>query len=348
MSTDNEESPLIPSEKVVDTILHGNNNFVSTLDHLPCDITRSLWIIQMMGLKNDRLKVKFNTLLNDLNRDEKELLRINENILRNAREADREAKYAISILNNHLNILEDDCNILDILKEKLKGWTSEAVEKRWIEWNSFKKKILNENRRKSDEGVLETFSINEEITKVEQNIETKKHSIIKNSSNKNRNGGLKIKLSLKPDTKSSKVKNSGKKRKESFHLPPNKKSKQDIAVVKHSDRSKDRKTNIGGNDKKKNIDNKEITHPTIEPIIEVENIISKPLKIEPETYCFCNGPSFGRMVACDNEKCLRQWFHFKCVGLTQEPNGLWFCSKSCEDQFNLSKVRKQKKKKRRW
>ncbi|KAI9714539.1 MAG: hypothetical protein M1820_000501 [Bogoriella megaspora] len=38
-----------------------------------------------------------------------------------------------------------------------------------------------------------------------------------------------------------------------------------------------------------------------------------------ERYCFCNGVSYGEMVACDNVACPREWFHLTCVGLTKLP-----------------------------
>lgn len=43
-------------------------------------------------------------------------------------------------------------------------------------------------------------------------------------------------------------------------------------------------------------------------------------------YCFCRTVSFGDMVACDNEDCPYEWFHWSCVGLKSEPNGKWFCA----------------------
>lgn len=46
-------------------------------------------------------------------------------------------------------------------------------------------------------------------------------------------------------------------------------------------------------------------------------------------YCFCRTVSFGDMVACDNEDCPYEWFHWSCVGLKSEPNGKWFCAE-CE------------------
>ena len=37
------------------------------------------------------------------------------------------------------------------------------------------------------------------------------------------------------------------------------------------------------------------------------------------TYCFCNNVSYGDMIACDNENCPFEWFHFPCVGVTEKP-----------------------------
>lgn len=46
---------------------------------------------------------------------------------------------------------------------------------------------------------------------------------------------------------------------------------------------------------------------------------------EETTYCICQQPSFGEMVACDNPNCQYEWFHWECVGLTEPPTGTWFC-----------------------
>lgn len=133
---------LAPTDQIVDTILHGNNNFVSTLDHLPCDIIRCLWVIQMMNLRNVRLEKKLGELLQNPDQNAKEISRLNRIILRNTSEAECESKYAVNILNAHLDILQDDREIHTILKKKLPGWTSEAVERRWKEWGVLKNNIL--------------------------------------------------------------------------------------------------------------------------------------------------------------------------------------------------------------
>lgn len=42
-------------------------------------------------------------------------------------------------------------------------------------------------------------------------------------------------------------------------------------------------------------------------------------------YCLCNQVSYGDMVACDNEDCPYEWFHYPCVGVTAPPKGKWYC-----------------------
>ncbi|KAL2864932.1 putative PHD finger domain protein [Aspergillus lucknowensis] len=46
---------------------------------------------------------------------------------------------------------------------------------------------------------------------------------------------------------------------------------------------------------------------------------------DTKVYCTCRTVSHGDMVACDNENCKFEWFHWKCVGLTREPVGTWYC-----------------------
>uniref|UniRef100_A0A2M4BDI2 Inhibitor of growth protein n=1 Tax=Anopheles marajoara TaxID=58244 RepID=A0A2M4BDI2_9DIPT len=42
-------------------------------------------------------------------------------------------------------------------------------------------------------------------------------------------------------------------------------------------------------------------------------------------YCICNQVSYGDMVACDNEGCPFEWFHYPCVNITSSPKGKWYC-----------------------
>ncbi|KAK1639039.1 PHD-finger domain-containing protein [Colletotrichum phormii] len=59
---------------------------------------------------------------------------------------------------------------------------------------------------------------------------------------------------------------------------------------------------------------------------------------DDKKYCTCQNVSFGDMVACDNEDCPYEWFHWSCVGLKSEPNGTWYCPVCTEN------MEKQKKK----
>lgn len=51
------------------------------------------------------------------------------------------------------------------------------------------------------------------------------------------------------------------------------------------------------------------------------------------TYCYCNGVSYGEMVACDNGTCEKEWFHLECVGLRIAPKGnaKWYCD-DCKEK----------------
>lgn len=51
-------------------------------------------------------------------------------------------------------------------------------------------------------------------------------------------------------------------------------------------------------------------------------------------YCTCGGPEEGRMIACDNDDCAIEWFHYKCIGISRKPKGKWFCSNNCRQSFS--------------
>ena len=44
-------------------------------------------------------------------------------------------------------------------------------------------------------------------------------------------------------------------------------------------------------------------------------------------YCLCGKPDDDYMVACDEQGCKNEWFHFVCVGLDGKsiPDGDWYC-----------------------
>jgi hypothetical protein len=55
-----------------------------------------------------------------------------------------------------------------------------------------------------------------------------------------------------------------------------------------------------------------------------QNPLAPSNSVEP-LYCNCRKVSYGAMVACDNEDCELEWFHFACVGLETKPRGKWYC-----------------------
>lgn len=59
-----------------------------------------------------------------------------------------------------------------------------------------------------------------------------------------------------------------------------------------------------------------------------------PIYQRDETkYCICRQVSYGEMVACDNNECGIEWFHYNCVGITQKPKGKWYCP-DCNKKVN--------------
>jgi hypothetical protein len=58
-----------------------------------------------------------------------------------------------------------------------------------------------------------------------------------------------------------------------------------------------------------------------------ENVRKRKLSslAEEPVYCICRRGAFGDMVACDNDDCPTEWFHYTCVGLTKVPKNTWLC-----------------------
>jgi len=71
-------------------------------------------------------------------------------------------------------------------------------------------------------------------------------------------------------------------------------------------------------------DNPSVHVPTSEELYKAALAVADDT--EP-TYCYCKRISFGEMIACENDECPIEWFHFECVGLTPEnrPKGKWYC-----------------------
>lgn len=56
-------------------------------------------------------------------------------------------------------------------------------------------------------------------------------------------------------------------------------------------------------------------------------------------YCTCREVSYGSMVGCDDRDCPFEWFHWGCVGLTEEPVGKWYCPPCTERRARTKATR---------
>ncbi|GAA94676.1 uncharacterized protein L969DRAFT_49206 [Mixia osmundae IAM 14324] len=67
-------------------------------------------------------------------------------------------------------------------------------------------------------------------------------------------------------------------------------------------------------------------------------------------YCFCHRTSFGDMVACDNDDCEYEWFHWSCVGLKQapDPSKKWYCPACRSGGDQASRDRRAQKARQRY
>ncbi|XP_063829493.1 inhibitor of growth protein 3 [Ostrinia nubilalis] len=57
-------------------------------------------------------------------------------------------------------------------------------------------------------------------------------------------------------------------------------------------------------------------------------------------YCICNQVSYGDMVACDNQDCPYEWFHYPCVGITAPPKGKWYCPQ-CQNNMRRNRAHRK-------
>ncbi|KAI5192261.1 hypothetical protein NEMIN01_1913 [Nematocida minor] len=57
------------------------------------------------------------------------------------------------------------------------------------------------------------------------------------------------------------------------------------------------------------------------------NANSEDAPVSGGSYCICNGPAYGDMVACDAFHMEIPWYHMECVGLSGTPRGHWLCPK---------------------
>ena len=67
----------------------------------------------------------------------------------------------------------------------------------------------------------------------------------------------------------------------------------------------------------------------------------KSQRFEP-TYCLCNSIAYGDMVCCSDRLCIKEWFHYECVGLKAPPDGKWICP-DCKERKRREHEEKKKR-----
>lgn len=274
-----------------------NNAFISTVDHLPCDVVRSLWLVQNCNITIDKLRRELHALL----------LRV-----------PGEAALAAKVLET---------------KSRLQFFQSEAVEETRNMYNQ-----LQSHRLSLHYGIR---TLKRMVSGVEQ------------TSNSQLEQQLKKHYAQHPLPSQKEALQEQKLKKTAMIHPPKTGLK---LVLKLPGRPKGKKK---PHKVKKPI---KVKPAPIARVPEPEPVPLPPLPVVEEDnnlYCFCNQPSFGDMIGCDNDKhCPNgDWFHYKCVGLLNRVEALkyttgqqkWFCSAHCRDVVaQKEKKPKLKKKRSKW
>ena len=199
----------------------------------------------------------------------------------------------MNIANESYFLIENEIKRINLLIEKLK-FEHDNLESNYFSYNNY---LINKNF--------------EEIFSFENNINSKRRSKGKkllndteifSNINSSINSKLKKKLKNKKLLKNKRLLNEN--------------------IDKESDIENENNTNM--------LENNDIG-------LGWEDVTYKELdgKIGPKepVYCFCNYISYGNMIKCDNPSCKREWFHFHCVGLKNQPKGKWLCSEKCAKEF---------------
>ncbi|CAK7896213.1 hypothetical protein CAAN1_04S08152 [[Candida] anglica] len=315
-------------ETVISVIQHSssiNNAFISTVDHLPCDVIRSLWLIQSCNIASNTFKNQLNELIKKLQNDPSiknevlgEYFKLKAKIRRLNEESVQESKALYNQLITHKISLKEELKQLDALAN-----VSSEID------ISLAKNLENE--------ILEHYRENPLVSQREA---LKEQHERKQQEKKNKS----IKLILKIPKKNKDKKAVD--RRGSIDKRPRGRPRKDelIESKKQSQKQKQQKQTM-----------KKIKHEINIPEPEPEPIFEEP-EVDNSVYCFCKQPSSGDMIGCDNETACPNgdWFHYKCVGLLNRVEALkyatgkqkWFCSDHC--RMVVEAKQKKKKKRRNW
>ncbi|ODQ81113.1 glycosyltransferase family 57 protein [Babjeviella inositovora NRRL Y-12698] len=291
-------------------------SFISTLDHFPCDLVRSLWLLQLLNMRVETLSTDLNTCLCTLQADPRnseqiaihQIVQIRTAIHMLKQEAVHEARRFQRLLTNHKAALQHDVSEFNLQAEMHNRLANE-------EWKREERKRLvqyyKENpRNRSTEPLVVKLRTPLVIAESENVVITKRtraqllphklDRVVTLVDNPVENGKLAIRLRLKEASSNGLKSKPGRKAKE------------------------------------KKV---EITAPV--PVTK-KTKKAAVFEIEPELYCTCRDVFYGEMVACDDPKCEIEWYHNGCVGLTTPPRGKWYCP-TCLERRQKTKPQKAEK-----
>ncbi|GMG31273.1 unnamed protein product [Ambrosiozyma monospora] len=159
-------------QQVIVNTLSSNNAFISSLDHLPCDIVRSLWIIQSLNLKSEKLHDELNELLkfktptdpnNTVNNKTREsrvldlkIYALEKQLKWTSSELNAQSKQLRKTVRHHLSYLEHDLSLMNQLvtyHELTAPELTSADARNWDTFTKFKKEYLKVVRSTHDEPV---------------------------------------------------------------------------------------------------------------------------------------------------------------------------------------------------
>lgn len=323
LNTMDDEETTFPSHSL-------QNSFISTLDHLPCDIVRSLWLIQSCNIKIDNWKSEINEILLEYSKGNKKsesLVRLYElkKLIRHlTNESIQEAKAMKNQLITHkLNLLQEmeQLNKIDVFKHN----NEQIDESQRIELREQLKKHYLENPL-----ALQVEAVEEQKKENESKEEAKDEK--PNSEEMIVEIPIQDKV-VKPTDRKVVKKIEQKPKKLEIRKEPQKtiigkpKKPKPLEIISAQENEKE--------DEDGDVDDEE----------------------DNSLYCFCRQKSLGNMISCDNEESCEngEWFHYKCVGLLNRVEALkyttgkmkWYCSEKCEKMAEAKAHQKQEKKRRK-
>ncbi|KAI5950454.1 hypothetical protein KGF57_004323 [Candida theae] len=320
------------------------NSFLSTIDHLPCDVIRSLWLIQSCNIKIDKLKQELHNILRRYQTTgsipHSEMDRIYD-LKQNIRHLYNETIQEGKTLNNQMIIhklhLENEITQLKSIKERRSG-VAQMTSRPESEAQDLLRKQLKQH-----------YKEHPLVSQVEAAVEHRKHSqkeSHKSGGKSAAKSGIKLVLKIPKQDKVVKPKGRNVVKKNSSATQSRLKT-----ISKRADPSLPKK-------EKKLIQQQAGPMPQVTEQVGMDEDEDEDNK----RYCFCHQPSLGDMIACDNEaSCPNgEWFHYKCVGLLNRVEALkyttgkipWYCSEGCRQVGEAEKAKslemKKRKRRRKW